>query len=127
VKLESIAEKLQTAGVGQQGQTIFINHMPSETLGVLLRTPFSGSQLDHELPGFRKTSFQMVVRDASHGAAMTKMTAAVAALATELETDFPQGMKVKYMRQRNDPIMFPLSAGNLVELLVNIDAAYVLV
>jgi hypothetical protein len=127
MKLTSFTEKMQTAGVGQQGASIFINHMPVDMLGVLLRDPFGGLRLDHELPGFRKGSFQLIVRDKTMAAAQAKMTAAIAAIATELEQDYPQGVKVKYVRQRHDPIAFPVTAGNLQELLVNIDVCGVLV
>ena len=126
MKLESFAEKMQTAAVGTQGQSIFINHMPADRVGVLLRDPFGGMRLDHELPGFRKGSFQLVVRDKTMAAAKATMSAAIAAIATELKQDYPLSVRVKYVRQRHDPIAYPLSAGNLTELLVNIDVCGVL-
>lgn len=129
MKLESIAEKLEQAAVGTRGQKVFVNHMPPAiTVGVLLREPFGGTLIDHELPGFRKTSFQMIVRSNNDmAAALVLMAAACAAIVTEAETLYPQGVFIKYLRQRHEPLRFPITPGNALELLVNIDVCYVLV
>jgi hypothetical protein len=125
MNLAAIAERLELQGQGTRGQDIFTNHQPVTKMGILLRQPFGGSMLDHELPGIRHTSFQLVVRDTTRQAALTRMNAAIAAIATELELDFT-GMHVKYIRQRHEPLEFPVSVGNLVELLVNMDTCYII-
>lgn len=125
MKLESFAQKLETAAVGTRGVDIFINHMPQTIAGLLLRQPFAGSMLDHELPGFRKSSFQLIARATTHAAAEALMLAGIAAIATDIEQDYPLSVRVKYVRQRHDPMEFPVSAGNLKELLVNIDVCCV--
>jgi hypothetical protein len=129
MKLESIAEKLEIAGVGARGDKVFVNHMPPMiTVGVLLREPFGGTMIDPELPNFRKTSFQLIVRSNNDmAAALALMNQALAGIVTETEQNYPQGMFVKYVRQRHEPLRFPITPGNALELLVNIDVCYVLV
>ena len=98
--------------------------IPGNNVGIMLKEPGTGSKINYELPGFIKTSFQMVVRKKLYVDGKALITAAVAALTID-ETTLT-GMYIKYMRPRHDPIQFPLTPGNNQEFLVNIDVCYVL-
>jgi len=125
VRLESIASYLQAQSVGTQGQDIFINAMPAlDEAGILLRQPFSGTAIDHELPRYRKTSFMLITRARTMQAAKILMDAAVATL-TVSNSDALTDLHVNYIRPRHEPIAFAPTPGNMTELLVNMDACYV--
>ena len=126
MKLESIASLLQTASLGVMGESIFINAMPAAPVkGILLIDPFGGTPIDHELPGYRRGSFVMVVRSRDYQEAETLINAAIVALT--IQDQALPGMTVKTMRARHDPFPFPVSPGNYVEFTVNIDCRYVIV
>lgn len=124
MKLEPMAERLESEGLGSQGDDIFINFMPAEKTGLLLRYPFGGVMIDHDLPGYRKGSFQLIARGKDYETALELINQAIAAL--EMEEADLTGLRVKYMRPRHDPFTFPTSVGNNVEFLVNIDVCYVI-
>lgn len=123
MKLEAIAQRLQTTGVGTQGKDIHIGHMPAERDGILLRQPFGGSDIDHELPGWRQTSFQLVVRGKSFKDTQALIKNAVVQL-TMLESPCST-IYVRYMRPKHDPLSYPLSAGGRFEFVVNMEVCYI--
>jgi hypothetical protein len=122
--LEPIAERLELQGLGVQGHDIFINFMPAEATGLLLRYPVGGMGIDHDLPGYRKGSFQLIARGKEFEETKTLINQAV--LALEMAEADLTGMRVKYMRPRHDPFTFPPSVGNNIEFVVNVDCAYVI-
>lgn len=125
MNLEAIAARLEAQSLGVRGTSIYIHFMPADATGILLRDPTSGTKIDYELPGYRKTSFQLIVRNKAFVEGKTLINAAAAAL-TLGEALLPN-MAIKYMRPTHEPISFPLSAGNNNEFVVNIDACYVIV
>ena len=129
MNLEAVAERLEQDGVGEQGKTIFINHMPDTCQdGILLRLPFGGTPIDYELPNYRTTEFWVVSRAKDYLAARDRIEQAVASLnnphgaGTSLT-----GMKVNYIRATTEPVHFPKTAGNYLEFLVIFEANYVIV
>ena len=125
MNLESIAEYLNAQGLGVPGQTVFVHKMPAEVKeGILLLSSLSGTQIDYELPKYRKTKFQAIVRHTNHigGKELSKQVMNALTLYNHNLT----GMKVKRIRPRHEPIVFPVSKGNLLEFSVNYDAIYVL-
>lgn len=124
MNLEGVAQILEQAGVAVQGENLFINFMPTDTTGILLRDPFGGTPIDHELPGYRRTSFMLIVRLPEYQAARELMSAAVDALTMQgRETG---GMRINYMRPRSEPQTYQPSPGGLIEMITNIDCSYVL-
>ena len=119
-----IANKLQSLNLGEQGKTLFINFMPMECKnGILLRSPLSGTQIDHELPGYYKTEFNVIVRGHDYMAAAAKMQQVMTALCI-FETTL-DGVQFKYVRPKTLPVTFPVSEGNFFEIQVGFDANYV--
>lgn len=126
MNLEMIAAKLVADAVGVVGTTIFINHMPVKAKsGILLRPPYVGTPIDYELPGYRRTRFNMSCRAESYTAAKALIEAAIAS-ATVKETTL-SGISVKYVRPTTEPVSFPISDGGFVEFLVIFEAVYVIV
>lgn len=124
MNLEAIADLLHERGVAKKGVNLFINFMPTDKTGILLRDPFGGSKRNHELPGYRQTSFMLIIRHPNFATGKTLIGRAMEVLSME-EADLPT-MKVNYMRVRHDPFTFQPSPGSNIEFSTNIDCCYVL-
>jgi len=127
--LTTIAEYAESNGAGTIGRDIFAYNMPeTANLAVLLRQPLVGTAIDYELPGYRKTKFQVVLR--CKPAEIMQGKAAIDDFVEKItlhqETTLT-GYKVKYMRPRHDPVMYPISEGGNMEFSVNFDVVYVIV
>lgn len=126
MNLEMIADKLQADGVGMKGKTIFINHMPSDVVpGILLRPPYIGTPIDYELPGYRKTTFNVAVRGTTYveGDQLAKKV-----MKSLTFSEVTLGLtEVRYVRPETEPVSFPVSDGALVEFLMIFEAVYVIV
>lgn len=126
---------LVTAGVGVKGKpsasysgvSMYAGQMPDGVTNMVALMPaLTGNKIDHELPGYRKTGFQLVVRskDIVSGEALAKQV--MDALTIRGETNIT-GFQIKYVLPKHDPVSYPLSDGNNIELSVNFDATYVIV
>jgi hypothetical protein len=125
MNLQPIADKLEAENLGKKGKTLFIHAMPLECKkGILLRSPLQGTDIDHELPGYYKTEFGVIVRAAKHEEATALAEAVMASLKGN---DVQIGnMAVKYIRPHHLPVTFPVNDGNLIEALVKFDIAFVI-
>lgn len=124
MNLEGIVEILEASDVAKAGESLFINFMPTDRYGVLLRDPFGGTPIDHELPGMRETYFMLIVRHNDPNTAKALMAAAMEALTLQLVEQ--GGMHINYMRPRTDPLMYQPSIGDNIEMITNIDVSYVM-
>lgn len=124
MNLEGIVDILESAGVATAGETMFINFMPTDKMGILLRDPFGGTKIDYELPGFTSTSFMLVVRHKSYAVGEALIKDAMAALTMEGKT--AGGMRINYMRPRTTPLKYQPSIANNIEMITNFDVCYVL-
>lgn len=127
--LKTIAEYAESIGAGMIGRDLFAYNMPeSSNLGILLRQPLVGAEIDYELPGYRKSKFQVITRckppEIEQGRA--KIDEFVSAITILSETNLT-GMQIKFMRPRHDPVMYPISEGANLEFSVNFDVVYVIV
>lgn len=103
---------------------VTIDTMPiSTTKGLCLRSSISGDNLDHELPGFMKGAFRLIVRSAKYAEGMKLVDTATAALTVDIPQDVGF-MHVRYCRARTTPMIYPVSDGNLREFAVNMDICY---
>lgn len=129
--LEQLAAVLAAANLGTPGQSLFIHRMPAEIQqGILLLTPLAGMEIDHELPGWRRGGFQMIVRATSANNAIQLALSAGTALTwaqpkTLAAISLYPAMRVLFCRPLHDPIMYPRSDGNLIEASVNFEMAYI--
>ena len=125
--LDEMAAHLENEGVAQAGKTVFTNSLPSEViLGIGLFGKLTGDPIDHEVPGLRKTSFQLVVRCQNFDEGYELIQQAMDALTITKERSLPE-FHINYVRPKHDPVSYPVSDGNLIELSVNFDACYVIV
>lgn len=126
MKLEAIAFLLESAGLGTQGRDIFINFIPENRAGILLRTDFGGTKRDHYLPGYIQTTFWLIVRGPEYVAVKEQIEAAVFALWDVSK----HGVVVdtatfNYIRPKVDPFAYAPSPGQNIEFGSKMECCYV--
>lgn len=102
---------------------IFIYQMPNTvSKAVLIRQAEGGDPLDWNLPGYYRTTFQVIVRHSDPEQGM--------ALALQVSEAFTVSgitignMKVIHFLPKNRPFVFPVSEGDLLEFSINFDAVF---
>lgn len=120
-----LADKLEIDGVGDTGESIFVNFMPIGCKsGILLRSPYSGVKINHELPNYYKCEFTLIIRFSSicedSESLVSKAVASVSMVEKQLK-----GIFVKHSRPITKPVVFQLSDGGLMETSVRFEAVYV--
>ena len=126
--LLDIADYLQSNGVGITGANvdgIFVYSMPEDAVpAVLLLDPPDGVPIDHELPDYYKTTFQIVVRHTEHqeGRALADEVSDVLNFENRAIGDF----RFNYIRPKHQPYVFPGSKGEFLEFSINFETSFVL-
>ena len=124
MRLESIAEKLEVDGVGTRGASLFVHRMPENVdRGVLLLSRLAGTPINHELPGLRRTSFQVIVRDIDYASGYAKAEQISQLLS--IENQLVGDMNIHWILPKHEPVVYPVSKGDLLEISVNFEAVYV--
>jgi hypothetical protein len=124
MRLDIIAKILEDAGLGVQGQSIFIHRMGEEVAqGILIRVPIVGTPVNPELPDYYKGEVQVIVR-ASTQAVGDGLAKQVMDLLTIYNRDFydAQGVfqfQIKQMYPMKLPIVYPRSTGYATEWSMN--------
>lgn len=131
MNLAAIVTKIEALGLGQGGQDIFVDQMESSVVnGILVRTPLTGIDIDHELPNYYRGALQVIVRSAQHAPGKAKADALVSGLSiyeTDLLDSNGKGMRMKRMLPKTLPIVYRRSDGNGIEFSVNFDVAYTMI
>ena len=120
--IAEVANYLASNGFGVVGNTLFYDHMPADTEGILLRAPLTGVPVDPYIAGLRKTSLQVIVRASDPDNGSTQ--------AYEL-FDFLRGVNIemgeiiaRVLFPRHEPIAMPPSDGGYYEYSLNLDFTY---
>lgn len=125
MKLNEVAAYLQGQGLGVIGTSIFAGEMPESCKqGILLMDTYSGSRIDHELPGWRDTGFRLVVRhpDYTQGEQLAEQVSAV----LTIQRDVPMGtIFVKRMLPYNDPKPYRRSEAGVWEFETDVETTYI--
>lgn len=124
MNVQGVVQYLHDQGLAVIGSDLFIHHMPeSVNEGILVIGPESGTMIDHHLPGYRRTSFQLIIRANEYGSGEERAEKISESLTGDGIS--MQGMYVKRVHPRHEPIVFPSSKGDLLEFSVNFDIVYV--
>lgn len=114
---------INNAGIAQLGTTLFINKMPlSVNNGILLRNPINGTKIDHELKGHYNTEFKVIVRTTSYEDGYVLMRKVFKLLT--LDNYVIEDMHIKHCYPDNEPIEYPISEGNMIELASDFKIAF---
>lgn len=124
MNLESVALMLEEAGLGVQGESIFVHRMPETANGFILREGYGGDFINYDYPGWREGDLLLTYRSPSYADGKEKIALAMTTLS------FPYGVTIgdviyKYMRPRTTPMVYPQTAGSNTEFAVHIDVCYV--
>lgn len=123
MNLMPMVERLQMAGLGAMGTDLFLNMMPGTvTRAIMLREPLTGTEINHELPEYYKTEFQVIVRSPDYEEGLARITEAVKAMT--LEEENVDDMYFRYCRPKAKPVAFPISDGALIEYTVKMCACF---
>jgi hypothetical protein len=125
MNLLPLVNLLESESLGVQGNNLFVDMLPSEAArAILLRNPLVGTPINHEMPGYYKADFQLIVRvpAGSYDAGSDLIKQVTRALHFEERTI--EDMHFKYCRPRTLPVVFPLSEGNLLEFSVMVDCCF---
>ena len=131
MRLDLLADMLQTAGMGTEGVDIFIHRMPAETTeGILLRIPPVGIRNSPELPNYYRAEFQAIVRNANQQAGDLVASQLLNLLTINRRTftnsDNTFAMEIKQMWNDKLPIVYPRTDGYGLEWSIDLHADYVM-
>lgn len=125
MKLEAVADILHDAGIAIKGDNLYIYHMPEgRQAGVLLLDdPDMPTEIDEYIPKLKKSNFRAVVRGPSYQEAMSLANQVRDTL--NLHNQTVNGLKFLRLKPTYDPIAFPVADSDVVEVSVNLWAAYI--
>lgn len=127
MNLIPLADLIEQDDHGIKGDTVFVDMLPAEAeRAILLRNPLTGTPINHELPGFFQTEFQLIVRvpAGQYDAGAELINGVINSLWMRQERQV-EDMLFKYCRPRTEPVVFPLSVGNLLEFSLMFDCCFV--
>jgi hypothetical protein len=123
MKLEPLAQYLKDQDIAIPGTDLFIYEMPSSVkVGILILTSLSGTNINYELPDYRKTTFQVIVRHTDH--VKGRELAELVSSGLTMSGATLEGMSVNYIRPKHEPVVYPVSEGDFLEFSVNFDANF---
>lgn len=127
MNLAPIAQVIEDAGLAKGGTDMFLNIFPAEVeTGVLLRSPLVGTKIDYELPDYRKSSFQIIVRTHAQNYLSGLTLANDISNALLFDETALDAMYIKYIRPRHEPVSYRTTPGNNIEFSVNFDICFVI-
>lgn len=114
MNLIPFAQRLHDLKIGTLEKTIFINMIPiSANNGILLRNPLVGTKINYEMKGYLNTEFQVIVRASNYKIGEDLMKRVFDALT--LDNTSVHGYRVTLCYPTFEPVVYPLSDGNLLE------------
>lgn len=127
---EHLIPVLDSAGVGTPGVDLFCHRLPADIeRGTMVTGNLAGTDIDHELTGWRQGRIQVIVRDPDHEDGMVRTRAVMAALSlVNVLLPATAGAPEVFMRRLrpiHDPIVYPRSDGDLIEFSVNFEGVWV--
>jgi hypothetical protein len=129
MNLMGVIQYLEQRKLGRIGESLFATEMPLECKeGVVLLNTYTGTSINHYLPGWRDTGFRMVARSYNYeqGHALAEKVARALTIQQEVTMGKrDHQMLVKMMLPVNDPLPYRRSEGGYWEFQVDVECAYV--
>jgi hypothetical protein len=121
--LKDLSDYLEIQGTVEQGNTMFLHTMPPEVnKAVMLRVPLGGTSIDHELRGYFKTSYQLIVR---HTQVQPGFDLANSLLKKLFFSEKQlNNIYVKFSRPKHQPVMYRRSESGNFEFSVNFEICF---
>ncbi|WP_374335527.1 minor capsid protein [Methyloversatilis sp.] len=105
-----------------RGRNLFVNQMPADIEGILLKESYAGTEIDPYMPNMRRGNFQLVARGRDY-AATKQLIESVASTLNMQERNFAQ-IRIKTCVQMSEPVSFMISEGGMTEFSVKFFAVY---
>lgn len=128
--MDILGEKLEKAGLGTRGKSIFNHQFPADIpVGTFFRYPLTGISVDPYIPNWHKVRCQVIVRHTSVAEGEKMADAVSRALIAEGEEDYPATSErpaIRLVRFFPDslPVRFPRLEGNSIEWSMHFDAVF---
>lgn len=112
------------------GKTLFRHTMPGEiAIGMMIKNPLTGIEVDPYLPGFYKPTLQLIVRHTDPELGDILSDEVVKALEIDEPEDFPEAgrrgkVRIHVFYPKLLPIQFPRLDGNGFEWSLNFTTAF---
>lgn len=125
-----LEKKLVDAGLVVAGESLFRNQMPGECqIGVLIRPPLTGINIDPFIEGWHKTDIQVITRhiDPVDGEALANAVSRVLLVEKPefYEANAERGeAQISIFYPKTLPIQFPRLEGNGLEISQHFTAAF---
>ncbi|QIG69080.1 hypothetical protein EVB78_047 [Rhizobium phage RHph_N1_15] len=125
-----IVKKIEDAGLGQMGETIFRSTMPADaSVAIGLFEPLDGIHVDPNLPYFYKPTLKVIVRHNKISVGR-KLAQDIMDLLTVTSEEFYEATEergrvlLKVFYPKALPIQFPSAVNNLTEWSLNFQTAF---
>lgn len=125
-KLFAVAEMLELAGIAKLGEDLYIYNMPENLqAGVLLIDDTdSPTEVDEYIPKLKKSDFRAIVRGNDYEEAMN-LALEVRAVLDKYDYTATNGLMFLRIKPTYDPIAYPVSESDVIEVSVNLWTAYI--
>lgn len=121
-----VERKIERAGLARTARSLFREHMPPDVSeAVMTRLPIEGVSIDFNMPGFHRTSMQVIVRNPDPEKGMKLATDIMNVLSVtggqELHpaTRERGEVRLKLFHPRHLPARFPRLEGDELEFSIN--------
>lgn len=125
-KLDGVAEILVAEGIATPGVSLYIYNMPENMQNgvVLLDDPDMPTEIDEYIPKLKKSNFRAVVRGGNFVDAM-QLARQVQTALDKYNYTASNGLKFLRIKPTYDPIPYPVSESDVIEVSVNLWTAYI--
>ncbi|WEU67486.1 minor capsid protein [Xanthomonas phage JGB6] len=125
-KLYAVAEILTNEGIAIPGDTLYIANMPEgyQNGVVLIDDPDSPTEIDEYIPKLKKSDFRAVIRGSNYENAMA-LAKQVRVTLDKYNYTATNGLKFLRLKPTYDPIAYPVSDSDVIEVSVNLWTAYI--
>ncbi|WP_276122563.1 minor capsid protein [Pararhizobium qamdonense] len=127
-----IVKKIEDAGLGEEGVTLFRSTIPADkTVAIGLFEPLDGIRVDPHLPHFYKPNLKVIVRHNKISVGRKLANAVMGLLTVTGEevyeaNDERGAVHLKVFYPKSLPIQFPAASGNATEWSLNFQTAFTL-
>ena len=126
MKLKAVAEILANAGIATPGVDLYIYAMPEpQQEGIILVDDTdSPTEIDEYIPKLKKSDFRAIIRGKDYDTAM-ELALTVQQALNKYNYEASNGLKFLRLKPTYDPIAYPVSESDVIEVSVNLWTAYI--
>lgn len=126
IKLQAVREILEEEGIAIFGDDLYIYAMPEGMQNGILLTDDTDSptEVDEYIPKLKKSDFRAIVRGSDYETAMA-LASRVSQALNKYNYEASNGLRFLRLKPTYDPIAYPVSESDVIEVSVNLWTAYI--